>query len=631
MLPSTGQSIKKEVIVLALRDYQLEALELIESTFSDGSPRATLQMPCGTGKTYIAAGALSRRSGHCLMFVPSIALLSQTLRVLSAQLPQWRFIAVCSDNQVGDDIRTVDVINNASSRLLEVTTNVQHLVDVLSAHKNDNVLVISTYASSAVISESSHSWNLMVLDEAHHTAGVKDRVWSIPMSDELISARNRLFMTATTRNVRIGDDDEFEVISMDSVQDYGPQISTLSWRDAINRKILSDYEVAIIGVKDSSVHALMKELHQAGSIISAESAAAQLALLRAQELRPEMKSVLAFHNRVQDSINWSKQLEELACVDGRAETLHVRHIDAQTHSSERESALHQLRNTGDTMTVVSNCRVLGEGVDVPALDAVMFAAARSSANDLIQIVGRALRKHPDGDDKKSLIIIPVIESDDDTLTIDTKLAHSRYAFCWRLLIALSEIDSQVSQSVIARLVSENSHQDNNEDNSIVIDTSDLAEHVSYAFELRILSKIVSHHVITAELLKEYAAINGHAEPAVSETFGKRDYPLGQRVRAAKMSYKNNTLDSAYIKLYEEIPNFEWSFTKKRNVISDESYVEMIEQFVSQTGISTIRYGQNLTDAATGISVPIGKKANDWKWIKQLEPSLKKRVKACIKN
>lgn len=622
-------------MTVSLRDYQQSDLDAAVQLFDDGARRVTVQEPCGTGKTHTCAALIERYRGRSVIFVPTIALVEQTIRRLATLLDNVNFIAVCSDSTVIDGVDGTgdpDDVSGVSPALpAMVTTDADELRSMLN-HLSGAVVTVSTYASSAVIAEATASpWDVLVADEAHRTVGLKGSTWAIPLDDKLIPATRRLFMTATTKNIVIeetDDDVELDVVSMDDVSVYGPQISALSWREAIDRGVLSDYEVAVIGIRESEIMDLVAEMEGDGQIVSAEQAAAQLALLRAQETHPDIRSVLAFHNRVADSQVWCEQLGELARVDGKFLTTVVHHIDAATGPMKRRKALDDLRRRGREMTVVSNCRVLGEGVDVPALDAVMFAAPRTAVNDLVQIVGRALRRHPDGSNRRALIILPVIESDRDVMSVDRKLVNSRYAFCWRLLASLAQIDEQVSATASSRLLDIQrtgaTEQSDEDDRLISIDASWVAEGLSAAFEMRVLDKIASHHPVTAALLTEYVADTGSANPSPGVVVGPQDYPLGLRIRSARSDHARGKLSRKVEAMYESVPGFEWKPSPKRVVLSDEGYVALMESYVAETGIHGIHGKVKVADPTTGLMVPIGRKAGDWKWVRRLSPELRGR-------
>jgi predicted helicase len=265
-----------------------------------------------------------------------------------------------------------------------VTTDADELADGLTSAAGH--LVIATYASAAVVAAATRiaavAWDLAICDEAHHTAGVRGKAWALPLDDAILPARRRLFATATVRVVNPPVDTEepnagpVELLSMNSLSDYGLTYSALSLRAAIDAGYLSDYRVAVIAVSEASATALLAERNdiRVGETLDIGSVAAQLALLSAADTDPYLRSVMVFHNRIESSRRWAAQLRALAKTTRR--NVRVFHVDGGSNSRHITAALNALADPGDDLVVVSNCRLLAEGVDIPALDPISF---RSSA------------------------------------------------------------------------------------------------------------------------------------------------------------------------------------------------------------------------------------------------------------
>lgn len=616
-----------------LRDYQQTALDHIEQMRSHGHRRVTLPMPCGTGKTVVAAHLIAHTPGRAVMFVPTVELLGQTVRQLRADNPHRRVLAVCSDQHVGDEATESA---EAKAAHLAVTTNADELAGNLS---DSSVLVVSTYASGKIIAAATEradvTWQLMVCDEAHRTAGLANRLWSVPVHDEEIPAAFRLFMTATTRTIQppalpedLPDPEEVKVVSMDSVEEYGPHLPTLTMREAIDQSILSDYQVAIIGVDSRDVLELLHDHDEdsGDAPLDPQAAATQLALLHARDTHPELQSILAFHNRIIDSKQWCRQLRSLAKVDDRAEDIEVFHVDATSAQKHRTQALNALAHPGDRQVVVSNCRLFGEGVDVPALDAVLFAAPRSSTVDVVQIVGRALRKHPDKQGRKALIILPVVYSDDNVTDEATVAANSTFAAAWQVLMSLADVDDHVFRSV-ARLQMD-SFGDTDDTpptptDTVSVDTSMLAVGASLPFKIRVLSHITGHHPQTVAMLRDWLAHTGNANPPVRKQW--RDYPLGARVEQARKAKHEGRLDEKIVRLYEEIPGFQWE-RSTRGGRSAERWIELMERYINATGTTTIEPYSQVFDPDTGQKVAIGQRLHSYRWVRGLSEGNKQRLR-----
>lgn len=611
-----------------LRPYQQKALTEILDLYANGHARVTAPMPTGTGKTVLAAHLISTINKRSIMFVPTVELLAQTTKKIREDNPNTPIIAVCSDTTIGEG--TPEHLEAARTGQI-VTTD----PDLLATHLTATpLIVISTYASATTITTATQqagiTWDLMICDEAHRTAGLANRDWSQPLHNTHIPATKRLFLTATTRTVQppkpnedIPNPEDLAVVSMDSLKDYGPHISTITLRDAINQGILSDYEVAIIGVDDLTVLKLIQET-PSDTPLDPYAAATQLALLHAHETHPHLQSILAFHNRIVDSRQWTHQFRELAAVDNKADITTIYHVDGSTPTHVRRQALEHLASPEDDTVIVSNCRLFAEGVDVPSLDGVLFAAPRSSTVDIVQIVGRALRPHPTAINQKALIILPVINASHSDDSLIKKIAASTHLAAWQVLISLTEVDEQVYKTA-AKLQSDLIYrEDDKEERPILsVDTSMLAEGASIPFTLQTLSPITSHHPQTIAHLRNFLATEGHANPGLKTLW--HGYPLGPRLTAARTAYKKEVLPKGIIKMYEDVAGFEWEPARRATRNTDQ-WIDLMENYVGSTGVKIIEPYSMVTDTITGEKAAIGKKLHDYRWLRGLSETQKQRIR-----
>lgn len=613
-----------------LYDYQQSALNRICQLKAQGQQRVTLSLPCGTGKTIIASHLIRKMMGKAIIFVPTIELLSQTITRVRLDNPTVPIMAVCSDTTLSSESAPTEV-TEAKVVELPVTTDPKELVDHLTTHSS--CLVVSTYASAEVVADATAQahimWDVMVCDEAHRTAGLAHRLWALPVNNGAIPAIFRLFMTATTRVIpppHVSEDwpdaDNIPIISMDSLEDYGPHVPIITLREAINKGILSDYEVAIIAVPDKDVMELLESNNTTYAALDAQAAATQLALLHAHDTHPQLQAILAFHNRIIDSKQWCRQFRALAKVDGRAADIEVFHVDGYTAGPYRKRALNALRNP-ETQVVVSNCRLFSEGVDVPALDAVLFAAPRTSTPDIVQIVGRALRKHPGCENSKAMIILPVVHSDKSTTDEASVISHTTHAAAWQVIMSLADVDEQVYNNVVQlQMNAVNEQAKNLTLTTVRVDTSMLAEGISLPFTLRLLSKTTGHHPQTIAVLQSWATEHGHANPP-SKTIWK-NYPLGARITQVRRAYHQGTLDRKIAALYEQVRGFEWN-PPKRTMLKDDSWIDLMEQYIKATNVGIIEEYSQAFDPSTGQKVAIGKKLHNYRWIKKLTAQQRQRL------
>ena len=269
-----------------LRPHQQEALDAVFRGFAEGNDRGKLIMACGTGKTFtslkIAEQTALDNGGRAriLFAVPSIALLSQTLREWTARAElDIRAFAVCSDTKVSraaEDYDTSDVA-------IPVTTNPEQLAEKMSHRKRaaGMTVVFTTYQSLPAVSKAQSlgvdTFDLVICDEAHRTTGItlagEDASNFVAVHDpDFLKASRRLYMTATPRlfNDETKDKAEehsAEIASMDDLETYGPEFHRLSFGEAVDRGLLTDYKVLVLTVDESVMASrLQSDLADAGEL-----------------------------------------------------------------------------------------------------------------------------------------------------------------------------------------------------------------------------------------------------------------------------------------------------------------------------------------------------------------------------
>lgn len=394
-----------------LRPYQQEAVDAIVATLADGG-RGQVYAACGSGKTVIAMRAAEQlvpSDGIVVVLAPSLGLVAQTLanwQKHSSTSP--RRFAVCSDRPDDEDgILTKD--------LPVLPQNVSTDPDIIAKWlvMEGPRLVAGTYLSAdrlaAAVRATGSEIDLLICDEAHHLAGARDAQTRRSLADEELPARRRLFMTATPRIGR----KTAKALSMDDGSVFGPVVYNYPFSRAIAEGHLEDYRIAVIGVKSSEAQALLTAEADLVDGVSMRSAAAQIALARAYR-DFGMRRVISFHPRVDDAQRFVATLPTtLNRLSGETPvpTPTCLHANGRMGTEQRAKVLEHLADppTGG-WAVASNAQCLSEGIDVPAVDGVLFAHPKRSTVDVVQAVGRALRKHPDAPGP-SHIIVPVITPD----------------------------------------------------------------------------------------------------------------------------------------------------------------------------------------------------------------------------
>ena len=454
-----------------LRPHQEEAMAAVRDGFAD-SDRGKLIMACGTGKTLTAlriAEEVAGRGGRVLFAAPSISLLAQALREwgADAEIP-IRAFAVCSDEKVGsadgDGARTYDLP-------IAATTNHERLAEAASADAPDRLTVVfSTYQSMERIEKAQDAgmpaFDLVVCDEAHRTTGYaledEERSHFLLVHDGAkVRARKRLYMTATPRLYtpavkQRARDRDVEVVSMDDESRYGPEFHRLGFATAVEGALLSDYKVSILVLREDQIASELQKrfkdmdatLDDAGRVIGCLNGLAKHdpgGDQFADDPDP-MHRAVAFSNRIDDSKDFVKLVHELQDEEGLAQRglkFEAAHVDGKSGVLERAERLRWLG--GETLVmeqqcnILSNARCLTEGIDVPALDAVLFLQPRKSQIDVVQAVGRVMRL---AEGKKyGHVILPVVvpANEDPARALDR---NDAYAHVWQVLQALRSHDER---------------------------------------------------------------------------------------------------------------------------------------------------------------------------------------------
>lgn len=479
------------------RKHQQEAINDVFTGFNAGYNRGKLIMACGTGKTFtslkIAEQVTIDADGQAVILfaVPSISLLSQTLREWTAQtqLP-LRAFAVCSDTKVSraaEDISTYDVA-------IPVTTDANKLAETFAAQQlSDGMTVIfTTYQSLPSVAQAQElglpEFALVICDEAHRTTGVtlegEDESHFVRVHDNhFLRAARRLYMTATPRifdeDTKAKADEHFaEITSMDDEQTYGPEFHRLSFGEAVERGLLTDYKVLVLTVDEDMVAAPLQSelaggmgelrLDDASKIIGCWNGLAKRAGTAASGTgfgigEVPMRRAVAFVKDIKTSKHLAQVfpavvnayrsllLESLGQQTGSLDNnfdlaCEVRHVDGTYNAMERGRELAWLKAPipDEECRILTNARCLSEGVDVPALDAVLFLNPRNSVVDVVQSVGRVMRKSP-GKDYGYIILpvaVPAGEAPEKALA-DNK----RFKVVWQVLNALRAHDDRFNAIV----------------------------------------------------------------------------------------------------------------------------------------------------------------------------------------
>lgn len=439
------------------RPHQQAAVDDVCRGF-DSHDRGKLVMACGTGKTLVGLWVAERlQAERTLVLFPSLTLIAQTLREWSANATDtFEVLAVCSDQTVHEPDAFVE---STSDLAVGVTTYPQAIRKFLGGVGRR--VVFATYQSSRELADAMSMddlppFDLAIADEAHRCAGPLAGGFATILDESAIRARRRLFMTATPRYYtgrikREAAAADYEVASMDDTSHFGPVLHELTFPQAIERDLLSDYRIAIVGVDD----AMYREYAQRGAFVTtdgmkitdARTLAGQIGVARAMR-RFDLRRMISFHNRISSGRSFSSSLPDVVAwmptgtrPSGR---LWSRHISGELASGERDSLLTRFRELEpDERGLLANSRCLSEGVDVPSIDGIAFIDPRRSQIDIVQALGRAIRKSS----SKTIgtIVLPVFI--DTSIAVEAALASSAFAPVWAVLRALRAHDSDLGDQL----------------------------------------------------------------------------------------------------------------------------------------------------------------------------------------
>ncbi|BCH63691.1 DNA damage-inducible protein [Agrobacterium vitis] len=485
---------EKKVVVAdkkALRPHQKEALEAVQNGFAEAD-RGKMIMACGTGKTFTALKIAESYAGigkAVLYLVPSLALMAQSVREWSIDTETpLRCFAVCSDVQVGkrrsnsDDLGDIEIHDLA----YPATTDPKIIATKVSAHPDLRMTVIfSTYQSIQTISDAQKKYglpefDLIICDEAHRTTGAKfegeeESNFIKVHNQDFIQGKKRLYMTATPRIYgnevkKKADESSVELCSMDDEALYGQTLFQRGFSWAVQNGLLTDYKVIVLAVDEAIVSAGVQKrladannqlvLDDATKIIGCYKALTKVDLKQdvATDTQP-MKRALAFCKDIKTSERITKEfaavieeyLDSGNIMDGDpAEKygLHceLKHVDGTFNAKARNERLTWLKAEADenTCRILSNARCLSEGVDVPALDAIMFLHPRKSQIDVVQSVGRVMRR---AEGKKMGYVILPIGIEAGVAPEDALNKNEQYKVVWQILNALRAHDDRLDATI----------------------------------------------------------------------------------------------------------------------------------------------------------------------------------------
>ena len=478
-----------------LRTHQTEAIKKVTGAFANGTTKGQMIMACGTGKTFVSLkivekmfgqnGAKNGAPANILFCVPSIALLSQALRDYSNDMElNSQYFAVCSDNTAGD--KTSDSGDRVSDLAFAPTTHPKRLANGMTRKTNARLnVVFSTYHSLDVIklAQKKHGapdFDLIICDEAHRTTGHEVETGDVNLNagverisefgkvhfDKHVKGKKRLYMTATPRVygsklTETAMKKGIKTFGMDDKDVFGEVIFRYNFGRAVSEGILSDYCVHILGIKGQHVIDRHRQLQNDNVEIEVPDVAKMVGIRQIisgpnafGKEYPSLKRLLFFArtiNRSQHLITeyFPKVADQISDGTGvNSLNIKMTHVDGTMSATKRNEHISWLReDESDNETrILSNVRCLSEGVDIPALDGVVYYDPRRSIVDIVQSLGRIMRKDPLGRKEYGHIIIPVCMPDDHKPE-EFLSKNKAYSDAWKVLQALRSHDDRVEEEI----------------------------------------------------------------------------------------------------------------------------------------------------------------------------------------
>ena len=482
-----------------LRPHQEKALSDVARGYARGETRGKLIMACGTGKTFTALRIAEQVAGcgkRVLFLVPSLALLNQTLRewTQDSELPLHNF-AVCSDSKIGKKEEDDADFITRSELAYPATTSAKSLYHATQRRHDDAHMTVTyaTYHSIDVIHQAQAAYglpdfDLIICDEAHRTTGAtfegqEESAFVKVHDNDTIRGAKRLYMTATPRiyGDKAKETEGVVLYSMDDKTHYGDTFHTLNFSSAVSQGLLVDYKVIVLAIEEAHINRRLQDLladghnelkvDDAAKIVGCWKALSKYGLSGEEgALYEPMRRAVAFCQVIEknykgkkhkvssrliaDSFKdvvkayqtaekeeWQRDNPGLRLPPQLTMLCDARHVDGGMNAVKKEARLQWLKEetAENTCRILSNVRCLSEGVDVPALDAVLFLTPRNSQVDVVQSVGRVMRLAKNK--KRGYVILPVVipAGLDPADALDK---NENYRVVWQVLNALRAHDDR---------------------------------------------------------------------------------------------------------------------------------------------------------------------------------------------
>ncbi len=424
--------------------HQQIAINECTQWFTEGEEtRGQLILPCGAGKTFTALWIKEKlQSKNTLVLVPSLALLRQIKNEWSKQRKDiYQYLCVCSENDIDKD--SADILVTHTYEIDPRVTTDFELVKSFLLKPIEGKVIFSTYHSLEVIANAikdiDFEFDFTFCDEAHKTAGVANDKFSLVHNNDRIPSKYRLYATATPRIVKeslkkkLGDDLKY-AYDMNDPDIFGYEFHRMTFKDAIEAKILVDYKIVAIGVNSDELIEFIEQRRFVDKNISIDELANNYALEHVMK-KYNANHGLTFHSRVKLAQEFAIRHSQLFPYTKTYS------VSGEQPTSFRNLVLEDFKNSDKA--IVSNARCLTEGVDIPTIDLVYFCDPRNSKVDIVQAVGRALRKK-DGK-KLGLIVVPIYHSKKDE--VENSISSSSFKNLLQVIRSLCDQDERLQDDI----------------------------------------------------------------------------------------------------------------------------------------------------------------------------------------
>ncbi|UAT43047.1 DEAD/DEAH box helicase [Anaplasmataceae bacterium AB001_6] len=476
---------KKDTCKKILRAHQRKALNNVITGFRT-SDRGKLIMACGTGKTFTAlkiTEKIMQKKSIVLFMVPSLSLLSQTLKEwIEEKDRSFDFCAVCSDKKVtkiDEDISPSDIRIPVTTDHTRLYNNIKYS---LENESSDIIAILATYQSIDVVIEAQKKglpdFSLIICDEAHRTTGIEQNdqlsCFLKVHKNKNINAQKRLYMTATPRvykderGKRKAKDLDIDFFCMDDKETYGKTFYELRFGEAIELGLLVDYQIIILTVSEEYVNYQMHQgqIHKEDKPIKLADRSKIIGCFNALSKKIANKSTISLLGNdkpMQRAIAFSGDIASsriiaecfqtvvnLHCINNNQDdnqlNCEVHHVDGTQNSLERNMELAWLQEniSENQCRILSNAQCLSEGIDIPALDAIMYLRPRRSIIDIVQSVGRVMRKSPEKEMGYIILPIAIPPGSDENFILQNDF---NYSHIWEVVNALRSHDDRLDAEI----------------------------------------------------------------------------------------------------------------------------------------------------------------------------------------